>query len=60
VSADPSAPAAPLLSVIIPVYLRLVETPISYSGRRYAEGKKIMWWDGLVSLWCLLRYRVAD
>ena len=40
--------------------LRLYETPISYSGRTYAEGKKIRWWDGLVYLWCLLRYRVAD
>lgn len=40
--------------------LRLYETPISYSGRTYAEGKKITWMDGLVYLWCLLRYRVAD
>ncbi|MEK7747364.1 MAG: glycosyltransferase family 2 protein [Elusimicrobiota bacterium] len=40
--------------------LRLYEVPISYSGRTYAEGKKITWKDGLTYLWCLLRYRLAD
>ena len=40
--------------------LRLYETPISYSGRTYAEGKKIAWTDGFSYLWCLLRYRVLD
>ena len=40
--------------------LRLYETPISYSGRTYDEGKKITWKDGLSYLWCLLRYRLAD
>jgi glycosyltransferase involved in cell wall biosynthesis len=40
--------------------LRLYEVPISYSGRTYAEGKKITWRDGFSYLWCLLRYRVAD
>ncbi len=40
--------------------LRLYETPISYSGRTYEEGKKISWTDGFSYLWCLLRYRVAD
>ncbi|MBI4348229.1 MAG: glycosyltransferase family 2 protein [Elusimicrobia bacterium] len=40
--------------------LRMYEVPISYSGRTYAEGKKITWVDGLVYLWCLLRYRLAD
>ena len=40
--------------------LRLYEVPISYSGRTYAEGKKITWKDGFAYLWCLLRYRVAD
>ena len=41
-------------------HLRLYEAPISYSGRTYAEGKKITWKDGFSYLWCLLRYRVAD
>jgi glycosyltransferase involved in cell wall biosynthesis len=40
--------------------LRLYETPISYSGRTYAEGKKITWKDGFSYLLCLLRYRVLD
>jgi glycosyltransferase involved in cell wall biosynthesis len=39
---------------------RLYEVPISYSGRTYAEGKKITWRDGFSYLWCLLRYRLAD
>ena len=40
--------------------LRLYETPISYSGRTYDEGKKIAWTDGFSYIWCLLRYRVAE
>lgn len=40
--------------------LRLYESPISYSGRTYAEGKKISWTDGFSYLFCLLRYRVSD
>ena len=40
--------------------LRLYETPISYSGRTYEEGKKIAWTDGFSYFWCLLRYRVLD
>ena len=41
-------------------HLRMYEVPISYSGRTYAEGKKITWVDGLVYFWCLVRYRFAD
>ncbi|MBI5631770.1 MAG: glycosyltransferase family 2 protein [Elusimicrobia bacterium] len=40
--------------------LRVYEVPISYSGRTYAEGKKITWKDGLAYFWCLLKYRVLD
>jgi glycosyltransferase involved in cell wall biosynthesis len=40
--------------------LRIFEVPISYSGRTYAEGKKITWKDGFSYLWALLRYRFAD
>jgi len=35
---------------------RVYETPISYSGRTYEEGKKITWKDGMRALWCILRY----
>ncbi|MBI4677705.1 MAG: glycosyltransferase family 2 protein [Elusimicrobia bacterium] len=40
--------------------LRIFEVPISYSGRTYAEGKKITWTAALAYLWCLLKYRVLD
>jgi glycosyltransferase involved in cell wall biosynthesis len=40
--------------------MRIYEVPISYSGRTYAEGKKITWRDGFSYLWALLRYRFAD
>ena len=35
---------------------RVYEVPISYSGRTYAEGKKITWRDGFSTLWYILRY----
>ena len=37
---------------------RIYETPISYSGRDYSEGKKITWRDGLPAVWALIRYRL--
>ena len=36
--------------------VRIYERPISYSGRTYAQGKKIGWRDGLRALWCILKY----
>ena len=39
---------------------RIYETPISYSGRSYAEGKKITWVDGLKTLIALVRFRLSD
>lgn len=39
---------------------RVKELPISYSGRKYAEGKKIGWKDGVAALWAIARYRVKD
>jgi hypothetical protein len=38
---------------------RIFEVPISYSGRTYAEGKKIGWKDAVRGLWCVLRYKLA-
>ncbi len=35
---------------------RVYETPVSYSGRTYAEGKKITWRDGIAALWCIVKY----
>jgi glycosyltransferase involved in cell wall biosynthesis len=40
--------------------LRIFETPISYYGRTYSEGKKITWKDGLTAVWYILRYHYAD
>jgi len=40
--------------------LRIVEVPISYSGRRFSEGKKITWLDGFSALWTLVKYRFAE
>jgi glycosyltransferase involved in cell wall biosynthesis len=36
--------------------LRIFEVGISYSGRTYAEGKKIGWRDGVRALWCICKY----
>ncbi|MBL9124414.1 MAG: glycosyltransferase family 2 protein [Planctomycetaceae bacterium] len=37
--------------------IRIFERPISYSGRTYAQGKKITWRDGCRALWCIWKYR---
>jgi glycosyltransferase involved in cell wall biosynthesis len=39
---------------------RVYEVPISYSGRTYEEGKKITWRDGLIALYCIIRFRLFD
>jgi glycosyltransferase involved in cell wall biosynthesis len=35
---------------------RIYEVGISYSGRTYAEGKKIGWRDGVRAIYCIVRY----
>ena len=35
---------------------RIYEVGISYSGRTYAEGKKINWKDGLAAFWHIIRF----
>ena len=35
---------------------RIYEVGISYSGRTYADGKKIGWRDGVRALWCICKY----
>ena len=37
--------------------LRIYETGVSYFGRSYAEGKKIVWTDGIKAFWYVLRFR---
>jgi glycosyltransferase involved in cell wall biosynthesis len=39
---------------------RIFELPIRYSGRTYAEGKKITWKDGVSALGALLKYGISD
>ena len=35
---------------------RIFEVPISYSGRTYAEGKKIGWKDGVAAFWHITKF----
>jgi glycosyltransferase involved in cell wall biosynthesis len=37
---------------------RIFEVPISYSGRTYAEGKKIGWRDGVAAFWHITRFNL--
>ena len=36
---------------------KILELPISYQSRTYAEGKKIKWIDGLKAIWTIIKYR---
>lgn len=38
--------------------VRIYEVPISYSGRTYAEGKKIGWKDGVSAIFCILKFNL--
>ncbi len=40
--------------------LKIVEVPISYSGRLHSEGKKITWRDGIVAVVALARFKFFD
>ncbi len=37
--------------------VRIHEVPIRYRGRKFAEGKKIGWRDGVAALWAIVKYR---
>jgi glycosyltransferase involved in cell wall biosynthesis len=37
---------------------RIYEVPISYSGRTYAEGKKIRWTDGVAAVWHIVKFNL--
>ena len=47
-----------LTARLVQAHARIWELPISYSGRTYAEGKKITWRDGLAALAHILRYNL--
>jgi glycosyltransferase involved in cell wall biosynthesis len=38
--------------------IRIYEVGISYYGRKFKEGKKINWKDGLRAIFCILRYNL--
>lgn len=40
------------------LHCRIYEVPVSYSGRTYAEGKKIGWKDGVAALYWILYYNL--
>lgn len=40
--------------------VRIYEVAISYSGRTYAEGKKIGWRNGVRALWCIIKYNLCS
>jgi glycosyltransferase involved in cell wall biosynthesis len=39
---------------------QVYEVPISYFGRKFTEGKKLTWRDGVVALWTLIKYRFVN
>jgi len=39
---------------------KIYEIGISYSGRTYAEGKKIGWKDGVEALWCIIKFNLFE
>ena len=40
--------------------LRIYEVGVSYYGRRYIDGKKITWKDGISAVYCILKYNLFD
>ncbi|HLF35909.1 MAG TPA: glycosyltransferase family 2 protein [Cyclobacteriaceae bacterium] len=38
--------------------VRIYEVGISYYGRKFKEGKKINWKDGVHAVWCILKYNL--
>ncbi|MSR77518.1 MAG: glycosyltransferase family 2 protein [Candidatus Omnitrophica bacterium] len=41
-------------------HFRVYEVPIGYSGRTYAEGKKITWRDGFKAIFSIIYFRFFD
>jgi len=39
---------------------RIYEVPIAFNPRDYSEGKKIGFWDAVIALWTLVKYRFVD
>jgi glycosyltransferase involved in cell wall biosynthesis len=39
---------------------QIYEVPISYYGRKFVEGKKLTWRDGVIALWTLIKCRISN
>ena len=39
---------------------KICEVPINFVGRKFEEGKKITWVDGVKAVYCLIKYRFVD
>ena len=49
-----------ITSKIIKKGYKIIEIPIEYKGRSFAEGKKINWKDGIKAIWVLFYWRFKD
>ena len=45
---------------ILKMGVKIHEVPVSFDGRKFGEGKKITWIDGIKAAYCLLKYRFFD
>ncbi len=46
-------------ALVAKAHEKIIEVPISYHPRNFAEGKKIRVKDGLMAIWVLLKYRIS-
>jgi len=37
---------------------QILEVPISYYGRKFSEGKKLTWKDGIVAVWTIIKCKI--
>lgn len=51
---------AELTAKILKRNYSIFETPISYNGRQFHEGKKLTWRDGFTAVATLIKYRFSD
>jgi glycosyltransferase involved in cell wall biosynthesis len=40
--------------------LRIYEVGVKYNGRKYIDGKKITWKDGISAIYCIFKYNLFD
>lgn len=49
---------AEITAKILKKGLFIKEVPINYSPRKFSQGKKIRFWDGLIGLWTIIKNRL--